>query len=204
LNVRKTVLAASLLGAAVAARGVAQTVPTWGIGAAAGWVNDVGNGHAFHLDRFKKSELSAWVDYKIEAKTLLRVTFGTLRTAGSNSGGNVPVDVDGSPGVLALPAYKERIEYGTIGASYLFFESFYTAGLFGGLGGYHVKPDMISPEALPFRDRDETVFGWHAGVDGEVRIVQHLGLVARLTYHNFSAHPHRQFFNANAGLVGRF
>jgi len=204
VKLRKRVLGLGLLGTALAASGMSQTSSTWGVGATAGFVNDVGNHHGFHLNRFKKSEVTGWLDYRLQEQTLLRLTYGSMRTAGSNAGATVIVPVDGAPGALTLPAYRERIEYGTIGASYLFVESFYTAGLFAGIGGYHVKPDSIGPEFLPFRDRDETVFGWHAGVDGELRLAHHLGLVARLTYHNFAAHPHRQFFNADAGLAGRF
>ena len=33
---------------------------------------------------------------------------------------------------------------------------------------------------------------------------KNLGIVLRLTYHNISASPRRQFFNADAGFVGRF
>ena len=88
--------------------------------------------------------------------------------------------------------------------SYLFFEGFFTSGLFAGIGGYGIRPDAVPPAAEPYADRDETVFGWHAGADGEFKIAKNVGLVIRLTYHNISAHPHRQFVNADGGVVARF
>ena len=42
------------------------------------------------------------------------------------------------------------------------------------------------------------------GTEAIFRVYQNAGIVLRLTYHNVSATPHRQFLNANTGAVIRF
>ncbi|HEY3203939.1 MAG TPA: hypothetical protein VGL03_09795 [Thermoanaerobaculia bacterium] len=187
----KSVLLLSLVITALVSTARAQS---WGVGGAAGLVNDIDE--RFALDGFKRSEVNGWIEYRMDQLSILRLTYGSMRTRARNAGAVLPS--------VTIPDYKERVNYATVGVSYLLWEGFYTSGLFAGIGGYHVKPDSLPPELAAFRDRDETVFGFHAGVDGEFRLVKHLGLVGRLTYHNISAHPHRQFLNADAGLVGRF
>jgi hypothetical protein len=129
-----------------------------------------------------------------------------MRTQQS-SGASVTVPGSDGSGDSVTPIrrqLKERIEYGTVGVSYLFWEGFFTSGAFAGFGGYHIRPDAVPTDFEGQRDLNESVFGWHGGVDGEFRLYKHVALVIRLTYHNISAHPHRQFVNANAGLVARF
>ena len=46
--------------------------------------------------------------------------------------------------------------------------------------------------------------GWHAGAEGEFKITKNVGIDLRLIYHNISAHPHRQFVNADLGATWRF
>ena len=103
-----------------------------------------------------------------------------------------------------VPAAKERINYLTTDVSYQYAEGFYTGGIFGGIGGYSFKPQPMPPGSEAYQDLDERVFGFNLGVDGEFRVTQSLAVVLRMAYHNVSAHPHRQFFNADAGLVARF
>jgi Outer membrane protein beta-barrel domain len=179
----------------------AMHAQNWGVGATVGLVNDVSVDATF--DGFKPSEVTAWADYKMEHNTLLRGTFGWMRTRQTNSENTVTTP----DGPLTLPLVKERVNYGLVGVSYLFWEGFYTAGVFGGIGGYHIEPDEsenLSPVFDPYLDRNETVFGWHAGMDGDFRIMKHLSLVIRFTYHNVSAHPHRQWVTADTGLVAKF
>jgi hypothetical protein len=189
------------MAAVLAAPAAAQS---WGVGGTAGLVNRIDR--TFTLGGFNRSEATAWVDYRVESQTLLRLTYGSMRTRASNSQLTLTIPGGGGapPASVTLPAYKERIEYLTVGASYLIRESFYTSGLFAGIGGYHLQPDAVAPAFAPFRDLNEKVFGWHVGLEGELRLVKYLGLVARLTYHNIAAHPHRQFVNADAGLAARF
>ena len=171
---------------------------SFGLGATYGSVNDVS--HSFTLDGFKPSEYTIFFDYKMEPTTLVRLTYGSMWTAQSQAGQTVTT----SAGQATVPGAKERINYITADASYLFWEGFYAAGIFGGIGGYDFNPQPMPPEFAAYQDPDEKVFGFNLGVDGEFRVLKNLAVVLRFTYHNVSAHPHRQFFNADAGLVGRF
>ena len=193
---RTMLFVALCLGVASATR-----AQNWGAGATVGLVNDVSVNATF--DGFKRSEVTVWADYKMEHNTLLRGTFGWMRTTQTNSENTVTTP----DGPLTLPLVKERVNYGIVSVSYLFWEGFYTAGVFGGIGGYHIKPDeseTLDPVFDPYLDRNETVFGWHAGLDGDFRLMKHLSLVIRFTYHNASAHPHRQWVTADTGLVAKF
>ena len=193
MSTRKTWILGIL--AAMALAHAAQAQPqTWGIGATYGSVNDIS--HSFSLEGFKPSEYTVFADYNIERTTLLRMTYGSMWTQQSQSGQVVN-------GVF-VPSAKEHVNYLTVDASYLFVESFYTAGVFGGLGGYQYKPEPMPEGFEQFQDPDQKYFGFNLGVDGEFRVTRNLGVVLRLTYHNIAAHPHRQFFNADAGLVARF
>lgn len=191
--VKRILLVLACAGLAVSAR-----AQTFGLGIAVGLPNDVSD--EVRVDNFDHSQVTGWVDYRVEQSTLLRLTYGNMRTAQARSQSVVQTPT----GPLTLPEFKERIEYGTFGVSYLFWEGFYTSGIFAGVGVYDFRPDSVAPEIAPYTDLNETVFGWHAGLDGEFRLVQHLSLVLRLTYHNIAAHPHRQFLNADAGFVARF
>ena len=187
-----------LLVLACAGLAASATAQNFGLGISLGLPNDVSD--EVHLDNFDHSEVTGWVDYRIAQSTLLRLTYGNMRTRQARS----QTVVQTPTGPVTLPEFKERIEYGTLGVSYLFWEGFYTSGVFAGVGVYGVRPDSVPPDIAEHADEHETVFGWHAGLDGEFRLYHHLSLVLRLTYHNFAAHPHRQFLNADAGFVARF
>ena len=190
---KRVLLVLACAGLAASAR-----AQSFGLGISVGLPNDVGP--EVRVDNFDHSEVTGWFDYRLEPSTLLRLTYGNMRTRQARSESTVQTP----SGPVALPEFKERIEYGTVGVSYLFWEGFYTSGIFAGVGAYGIRPDSVSPEVAPYADERETVFGWHAGVDGEFRLFQRLSLALRLTYHNITAHPHRQFLNADAGFVTRF
>jgi len=194
LTWKKSVLCI-LIGVALAVPGRAQM---WGIGASYGSVNNVND--SFTLDGFKPSEVTGWLDYRMESATLLRLTYGSMWTNQALAGQTVTT----STSTVTVPGAKERVNSMTVDVSYQVFEGFFTSGLFAGIGGYHFRPETMPPEYAAYQDENETVFGWNAGADGEFRVMNHLWIVLRLTYHNVAAHPHRQFFNAAAGLVGRF
>jgi hypothetical protein len=99
---------------------------------------------------------------------------------------------------------KEQVGYITVGASYYFLETYFDSGIFGGIGGYTIRPEAAPPGFGAYADRKETVFGWHLGTEAVFRVYKNAGLVLRLTYHNISAHPHRQFLNADIGVQARF
>ena len=182
--------------------GVALAVPalpqTWGFGATYGSVNNINN--SFTLDGFKPSEYTLWADYRMEKTTLLRMTYGSMWTTQALAGQTVTTP----DGTATMPGYKERINYVTVDVSYIYWEGFYTGGVFAGVGGYSFKPQPVAPEFAASQDLDQRVFGWNAGLDGEFRIMKNLGLVLRFAYHNISADPRRQFFNADAGFVAKF
>ncbi|HEU5251500.1 MAG TPA: outer membrane beta-barrel protein [Thermoanaerobaculia bacterium] len=170
----------------------------WGVGASIGLVNDVE--HRIRLEGFDPRENSAWIDFRLEDRVLLRGTLGSMRTKGSNAGSAAVID--GS--VVTLPDLKVRINYVDVAVSYQFWEGDFTSGFFGGIGGYRVDPDAAEPELAEFRDPKETVFGFHAGVDGDVRLISRLSLVARITFHKLFSDVNRSLLTANVGAAFRF
>jgi hypothetical protein len=168
----------------------------WGFGASAGLVNDVEK--RFHLDEFHRHDVNAWVQFEVEEKVQLRATFGSLKVAGSNAG-TTPESTN-----TPLPDLPDRINYASLGVSYEFWEGDYTSGLFGGIGGYRIEPESVAPGLESFRDVRETVLGWHAGVEGGVRIASRLSVLARLTFHKIKSTTGRTLLTANAGLAYRF
>ena len=181
-------------GVAALALSAPLSAQMFGIGATYGSVNDIS--HSFSLEGFKPSEYTVFFDYRMEHSTLLRLTYGSMWTQQALVGQTVN-------GVF-VPTAKEHVNYITADASYLFGQDFYTGGIFGGIGGYEYRPDPMPPGFEAYQDPSKKYFGFNLGVDGEFRVTKHVGIVLRLTYHNISADPRRQFFNADAGLVGRF
>ena len=194
---KKALLASVAL--AVLAR-PARAQQEFGVGASVGLVNDVTND--FTLDGFKHSEVTTWVDYRFEKNAILRATFGSMRTQQSQAG-QTETTPDG--GLVTVPSYfKERINYLTVGVSYLLWQGWFTSGLIGGIGGYHIIPDTLPSEYAAYQDLKETAFGFHLGTEGLFRVYKDGAIVIRVTYHNVAATPHRQFMNADVGLVWRF
>ncbi len=163
MRLSKRTLLCALFAAAAAAPARPQG---WGIGGTYGSVNNVD--HSFTLDGFKPSEYTVFVDYKFEQFSLLRMTYGSMWTQQANVGQMVPV----AGGSYPVPSAKERINYLTADVSYLFWEGFYTGGVFGGIGGYNFKPQPMQPAYAAYQDPEEKVFGWNAGIDGEFRVTE--------------------------------
>lgn len=168
----------------------------WGIGASIGLVNDVED--RLRLDEFENQDVNMWVDFRLDDQVILRGMFGSLKVKGENAGllAGVPPE--------PLPDLESRIDYATIGVSYLFWEGDYTSGLFGGIGGYRVDPDPAPDAVTDFRDPREKVFGWHLGVDADLRVLARLSIVGRLTFHKIESEFKRSLLTANAGAVYRF
>ncbi|HYN19527.1 MAG TPA: hypothetical protein VE078_01100 [Thermoanaerobaculia bacterium] len=185
--------AGTLLSLALAA---SATGEEWGVGASFGLVNDVEN--RLRLEDFEASDAQAWVDYRLEDHVLLRATAGTMKTKGENAGLLLP-DSD-----ELLPDLDQRIDYVTIGVAYQFWEGNYTSALFGGIGGYKINPDPVDEEFRNFRDPHERVFGWHAGMEADLRVLARVSFVGRLTYHKVRSLFGRSLLTANAGAVYRF
>ena len=171
---------------------------SFGIGGSAGIANDVGGDVEF--SGFKWGDANGWFEYKFEKWAAFRLTYGNMWTQQSKSN-SVQTTPDGT---VEVPELDENVRYGIASVSYLFWEGFFTSGLFAGIGGYGMRPSEVPGEFEEFADPKETVFGWHAGVDGEFQVTKQVGIVLRFTYHNVSAHPHREFVTADAGAVFRF
>lgn len=170
----------------------------WGVGASIGLANDVE--HRIRLHKFDPRDVHAWIDFALEERVLLRGTLGSIKTTGSNAG--LLADIDGDE--VVLPDLKVRIDYMTIGASYQYWEGDFTSGIFGGIGGYKIDPDRVEPEFEGFEDPEETVFGFHAGVDGDLRVISHLSIVGRITYHKIFSDTNRSMLIASVGAAFRF
>lgn len=170
----------------------------WGVGLSLGLVNDVER--RFRLDEFDPGDFNGWVDFRLEDHVILRGTLGTMETSGDNAGR--VVEIDGED--VVLPELDVRIDYATVGVSYQFWEGDYTSGLFGGIGGYKVNPEPTAEDITDLRDFHETVFGWHVGVDGDLRVLARLSIVGRVTFHKIRSETGRSLLTANAGAVFRF
>ena len=195
MSIRK-ILSIALLAAATLA--VPAFAEDWGVGASLGLVNDVER--RFRLDDFDPSDFNGWVDFRLEPQVVLRGTIGRMETIGDNAGRIVEIDGD----EFVLPELDVRIDYATIGASYLFWEGDYTSGIFGGIGGYKVNPEPTSEDITDLRDFHETVFGWHIGLDGDLRVLARLSIVGRITFHKIRSESGRSLLTANAGAAYRF
>ena len=185
-----------LVAAAASAR--AQT-RGWGAGASGGAV--AASDTEFHFDDFRRSDVNAWIDYEIETQVILRLTGGRMHVAAHDAGRSVTVD--GS--TVAVPDdLRDRVDYGTLSVAYEFVEPAWTSSAFAGLGVYGVHPGAA--DALPpsVADRRETVWGFHVGLDAEVKVWRTLGILGRVTVHVPQTSPHRVLVAADAGVAYRF
>jgi hypothetical protein len=182
----------------VLAAGAPVFAQQYGVGGSVGWTNDVSRDAQF--DSFKFGNYVGWFEYSMEESVVLRLTGGTLKTKQVNSGATILTPTGGT----IVPELDERVNFGMVSVSYHFWEGFFTSGLFGGIGGYGIHPGEVPPAYADLGDIHETVFGWHAGTEGRFHVNRNLGIDLRLTYHNVSAHPHRQFVAADMGATFRF
>ena len=199
--IRRLILAAALgvIGLGLPPAAPAQGLETFGVGAAVAAVNSVN--HGFALDRFKTQDWSAWIQYELETSVELRATYGSLKVRGFN-GGQTKTLGDGS--TATLPELRDRIRYGLVSASYEFREPGWTSGLFAGLGVYGVDPESGDPAFESFRDRRETVWGVHVGLEADVRVWRGISVLGRVTFHVPQTNPQRRILTAGAGLLYRF
>lgn len=195
MSIRKILSIAFVAAGALSARAGAED---WGIGASLGLVNDVER--RIRLDEFDPSDVNVWVDFRLEDHVVLRGTFGSMETSGDNAGRIVELDGED----VVLPELEVEIDYATVGVSYQFWEGDYTSGIFGGIGGYKVNPEPSPEDITNLRDFHETVFGWHVGLDGDLRVLARLSIVGRITFHKIRSETGRSLLTANAGAVFRF
>ena len=188
----------ALFGALAGARLQAQSLESFGFGATVGLANTVD--HEFRLQNFDTHDANVWAQYQLEEDVLLRGTLGSMKVRGHNAG--QPGVVFGN--VVTLPDLPDRIDYATLSVAYEFHESGWNTGLFGGVGGYRVRPEAAAAGFAAYSDRRETVWGLHLGVDSDFQIWRRLSGIGRITYHIPQTKPHRQILTANLGLLYRF
>ncbi|HET9793387.1 MAG TPA: hypothetical protein VFS34_02910 [Thermoanaerobaculia bacterium] len=172
---------------------------SFGVGASGGIVDAAER--EFKFSDFERSDVNVWAQYAVDRQVFLRATLGRMHVAAYNAGQLVVND-----GVTATVPddVRDRIDYGLIATSYDFVESAWTSGLFAGVGIYRVKPG-IPPGDLAFAaDKEETVFGFHFGVDAQLTIWRTLGILGRVTCHIPQTNPHRVLITADAGVSYRF
>ena len=196
---RRVPVVLALFAAAFSFRADAQGLETFGVGATVSSVNSVD--HGFHLDDFDTVDWNAWAQYQLESGVQLRGTFGSLKVRGHNGGRSAVLD-DGT--TVTLPDLEDRIRYGLVTVAYEFRERGWTSGLFAGVGAYGIDPDSADATVESFRDKKETVWGFHLGLDADVRVWKSLSVVGRLTMHIPQTKPQRRILTAGAGLLYRF
>ena len=52
---------------------------------------------------------------------------------------------------MLLPELEESVRYGIVSVSYLFWEGYFTSGLFAGIGGYGMRPDPVPARSRALR-----------------------------------------------------
>jgi hypothetical protein len=172
----------------------------WRAGATIGVVNDVENNFAW--ENFKSKDVNGSIEFEVQDRVIVRATYGEMRVKGDNGGKTVTPP--GSSAPTTLPDLTDDISYATLGVSYEFWEGAFMSGLFGGFGGYKVKPREAPPEFASYRDTAETVLGLHIGADAGFEIVKRLSLMVRLTYHAMRTTGNRSILTANTGLTYKF
>ena len=152
---------------------------------------------------FEWGDANGWFEYRIEKSDVFRATYGNMWTQQVEVANRSSTTPDGP---VTLPEIDESMRYGTVGVSYLFWEGFFTSGLFAGIGGYGIRPDPGRPSRSRAVRRTGTrrSSGGTRASTANSGCSAHLGVVLRFTYHNVSAHPHRQFVTADGGAVFRF
>lgn len=195
LRFRAVPVIAAILAAASAARAQSQA---WGVGVSGGAVAAAET--SFHIDDFHRSDVSAWVDYTLEDQVILRATVGRMHVAAHNAGETVA----DAPGAVVPADLRDRIDYGLLSVSYNFVETAWTSGAFAGVGAYRIYPGIPAGAAAAGADKDESVWGFHVGLDSEVRVWRGLGILGRITVHIPQTNPHRVLVAADAGLSYRF
>ena len=168
------------------------------VGATYGWWNDIEG--QFKLQEFHSPNWEGWVQTQLGEDVVVRATYGWMRVIADNAGDKLIVN--GSP--VVMPQYRDKVQYVTASVSYLLLQGPLTSGIFGGVGGYGIRPDSVSPALDPYRDQRERVFGWHAGVEGDVRVYRGISIMLRSTIHGILSTSNRTILTASVGALYRF
>jgi hypothetical protein len=137
-------LRASLAVAAFALlSGPRADAQSFAVGGGAAVVNDTGSAARIHS--FQTWGGSLFGELELERDVLLQVRGSIFTIPGS----------EGAP--------NERVTAVTATVSYLFREEWFAAGVFGGLGGYFLRPRSPA-EGQTALDVNENAFGWTGGI----------------------------------------
>lgn len=93
---------------------------------------------------------------------------------------------------------EAELDYLTIGGDYKVLKSFYDSGLFAGIGAYRLEGERGGETV------DDTAFGVHIGVSGEVRVTRWLGVVLELAGHWADLDEAQTFATGHAGIAVHF
>jgi hypothetical protein len=153
-NARALALAAAL--AALSVPAAAQvTRPSefpFAVGAGGSFVNDTGP--AADVKTFSTGGFHAFAEVVLDPGVLLQVRYESFQLPGSASSTPLQPPVSGP---------RVRVNAGNISVGYVFRETWWQAGFFGGVGVYGLSPR--APEAGQVAaEVSETVIGWHGGL----------------------------------------
>jgi hypothetical protein len=153
-NARALALAAVL--AALSVPSAAQvTRPSefpFAVGAGGSFVNDTGQ--ASDVKAFSTGGFHAFAEVVLDPGVLLQVRYENFLLPGS---------VASPPFEPPISGPRVEVNAGNISVGYVFRETWWEAGLFGGVGVYSLSP-RASPAGQAPTDVDETVIGWHGGL----------------------------------------
>lgn len=153
-NARALALAAFLavLSSPVAAQTTHLAEFPFAVGAGGSFVND--SGPAADVKTFSTGEFHAFGEVALEPGILLQVRYESFLLPGSAAS---------TPLRPAVSGPRVKVNAGNISVGYLFRETWWEAGFFGGVGVYGLSPR--APEAGQVAtDVSETVIGWHGGL----------------------------------------
>lgn len=171
----------------------------FGVGASGGLVDSAERN--FRFSEFDRSDVNVWLQYALEEQVMLRATVGRMRVAAHAAGETITVDGT----TVAVPGdLRDRVDYGLVSTAYDFIDSAWTSGIFGGVGIYRVRPNVPAGDLALAADRDESVWGFHVGLDAQLTVWRTLAVVGRVTAHFPQTHPIRTLITADAGLSYRF
>ncbi len=161
-------LALAVVLAALSAPAAAQvTRPSefpFAVGAGGSFVND--SGPAADVKTFSTGGFHAFAEVVLDPGVLLQVRFESFQLPGSASSTPFQPPVSGP---------RVRVNAGNISVGYMFRETWWQAGLFGGVGVYGLSPRAPEAGQTP-TDVSETVIGWHGGLLTVFQLARRLDL----------------------------
>ena len=165
-NARALALAAFLaaLTSPVAAQTNHLAEFPFAVGAGGSFVNDTGRGS--DVKAFSTGELHAFAEVVLEAGVLLQVRYESFLLPGTASA--TPFQPAGS-------SPRVKVNAGNISAGYVFRETWWETGIFGGVGVYGLSPRAPEAGQVP-TDVSETMIGWHGGLLTVFQLARRLDL----------------------------